>query len=350
MFNGTDDVSTAAAVQAASSFDRATVEAVVAVAERAPSIHNTQPWRWELRPEGLLLLADRARQLSVADPDGHSLLISCGAALALTELALQAAGWQVDAVRFPEPDDPDVLARFTPVARAEPDREITEQVDAALARFSDRRPFSSEELSADAVESIRAATDGDGVHVDFPMHPDQRVDLAVAVSWADRVERDDDEYIAEMKRWLRDPDVHSQDGVPIDVVPHVTAGHPRHTDVPLRDFEVGVTGRQLIISDVDERPLVAVILTAADLPADQLAAGEAMIRLMIRAHLLGLASCPLSQAVDLVAFRTRVKTLMGWQGLPQMMLRVGHPTQPAGVQPRTPRRAVSDVLLDVLAN
>jgi hypothetical protein len=37
-----------------------------------------------------------------------------------------------------------------------------------------------------------------------------------------------------------------------------------HTDAPLRDFEMGVTGRQLIERDVDERPLIAVVLTASD--------------------------------------------------------------------------------------
>jgi nitroreductase len=73
--------------------DRRATEAALAVAVRAPSIHNTQPWRWQLADGVLTLRADRSRQLAVADPDGHSLLISCGAALHLTELALRAAGW-----------------------------------------------------------------------------------------------------------------------------------------------------------------------------------------------------------------------------------------------------------------
>ena len=76
--------------------DRLSVEAALAVAVRAPSIHNTQPWAWRLDPDGLVLRADRTRQLAVADPDGHSLLVSCGAALHLTEIALEAQGWQLE--------------------------------------------------------------------------------------------------------------------------------------------------------------------------------------------------------------------------------------------------------------
>jgi nitroreductase len=74
-----------------------------------------------------------------------------------------------------------------------------------------------------------------------------------------------------------------------------------------------------------------------------------MMRLMIEAELLGLASCPLSQAVDLTAFRGRLQGLMGWTGYPQMMLRIGHPAETAQTTPRTPRRATSDVL-QVLTN
>jgi nitroreductase len=68
---------------------------------------------------------------------------------------------------------------------------------------------------------------------------------------------------------------------------------------------------------------------------------------MLEAELLGLGTCPLSQAVDLVAFRSRIRTLMGWQGLPQMMLRIGYPATGGPEPTRTPRRPVADVL-DVL--
>jgi nitroreductase len=71
--------------------DRTAAEDALAVAVRAPSIHNTQPWSWRLTPDRLVLRADRSRQLEVADPDGHSLLVSC-----LTELSLRAAGSRVE--------------------------------------------------------------------------------------------------------------------------------------------------------------------------------------------------------------------------------------------------------------
>jgi nitroreductase len=321
---------------------RAGIESIIAVANRAPSIHNTQPWSWHLSASRLCLRADRDRQLRVADPDGHSLLISCGAAVALTELGLRTLGRQVRTRLLPDPSDPDLVAEFT-LGAPEPtsDSEL-ELFGAARRRQSDRRPFSSRQVPSEAVEVLRAAAAAPGVHADFPVRDEQRVNLAVAVGWADRTETKDPEYLAEMNRWLRESDV-STDGIPAGAVPHVVPGQLRHTDVPLRDFEVGVSGRLLIERDVDERPLIAVLLTESDSATEQVRAGEAMMRLMLQAELLGLGTCPLSQAVDLVAFRNRIQTLMGWQGLPQMMLRIGYPV--GGAQPaRTPRRPVADVL------
>jgi hypothetical protein len=239
---------------AAGGLDRTTVEAALEVAVRAPSIHNTQPWLWRLDADGLSLRADRSRQLAVADPDGHSLLVSCGAAAYLTELALRGAGWRVETTLLPDTAEPDLLAVFRPVGREQPDDTTVGRIEAALRRRSDRRPFAAHPVTAEEVEALEAAIGTSGARVDFPAREDERIDLAVAVSWADRVERDDQAYLDEMNRWIHDPDVHAlADGVPVGAIPHVPADQPRHTDVPLRDFEVGVTGRQLIARDVDER-------------------------------------------------------------------------------------------------
>lgn len=329
-------------------FDPAGLQGVIATANRAPSIHNTQPWRWQLHADHLSLRADRDRQLRVADPDGHSLLISCGAALNLTELGLRALGWTVETRRLPDRGDPDLLAEFRISGPLQPAAREVELVAAARRRQSDRRPFQKQEVPPEAVEQLRGAADGPGAHADFPLRGEQRIDLAVAVSWADRTQSDDADYIAEMKRWVHDRDVHT-DGIPAAAIAHVPSGQARHTDVPLRDFEVGVSGRLLIDQDVDEHPLIAVVLTKSDSAVEQLQAGEAMMRLMLEAELLGLATCPLSQAVDLVAFRSRVRTLMGWQGIPQMMLRLGYPTSGDLRAARTPRRPVGDVL-DILGS
>jgi nitroreductase len=324
------------------SLDVAAVEAALGVAVRAPSIHNTQPWRFKLHDGVLAVRADRSRQLGVADPDGHSLLISCGAALALTELALRAAGWTVEVSRVPDSADPDLLAQLRAVGHTEPTQLDLDRLAASQRRRSERRPFRVGRPAEEVIERLRRAAASPGVFVHFPTRADEGLDLAVAVSSADRFQRKDADYLAEMARWTQQDDDYA-DGIPAATIPHLPEGQQRHTDIPVRDFELGVPGAQLIEAGIDEQPLLAVIFTSSDRASDRLQAGEAMMRLMVEAELTGLASCPLSQAVDMLTFRVRLQTLMNWTDYPQMMLRVGSP--PAGEPaPLTRRRPVTDIL------
>ena len=62
---------------------------LVWVAARAPSLHNTQPWRFKVLEDAIELYADYSRQLRT-DPIARELLISCGAALYGLRLAVRS--------------------------------------------------------------------------------------------------------------------------------------------------------------------------------------------------------------------------------------------------------------------
>lgn len=94
--------------------DRETLRGAIALATRAPSVHNTQPWRWVVGEESVHLYADWSRQLPATDPDGRDLLISCGAALHHLRVALAALGWATVVHRIPNPAEPSHLAAIEP--------------------------------------------------------------------------------------------------------------------------------------------------------------------------------------------------------------------------------------------
>jgi hypothetical protein len=66
---------------------------IVAAATRAPSIHNTQPWRFVAGPDRLDVYLDTERALPVLDPTGRQQIISCGSAVEFAVVALTAAGY-----------------------------------------------------------------------------------------------------------------------------------------------------------------------------------------------------------------------------------------------------------------
>lgn len=59
-----------------------TFRALVAEAALSPSVHNTQPTRWRLTPDGRVrVLEDTSRRLPIGDPEGRDLHVSHGAAV-----------------------------------------------------------------------------------------------------------------------------------------------------------------------------------------------------------------------------------------------------------------------------
>jgi nitroreductase len=315
------------------------LSAVVQIAERAPSVHNTQPWSWRAEGAHLELWADRDRWLPATDPDRHDMYLSCGAALRLARLGLDAAGWAYWVDRLPDRGEPDLLARIsvTGTVTRRPDAQTL--LDAALHRRSDRRPLDGSRIDDGTAESLRRAGRDFRVTVHLAQRAEEILDLAVVTGWSDSVERSLDDIKAELSRWVRADDA-SADGVPASAIPQ-SGEEPTHRTVPQRDFEAGVRGELQAgeASDADDRPLLAVLLTGSDSKIDQLRAGEALAELLIVAQRLGLSACPVSQPVDLPAGRARLRTLMGWEQHPQMVIRLGIPL--AGQQPPlTPRRAV----------
>src|SRR5688572_19511848 len=100
----------------------------------APSIHNTQPWRWRVAGSALDLYAEHDRQLPVTDPMGRLLTLSCGAALHHVRLAIAAEGWHTEVRRLPDAGDPDRLATLTLTDRAAPDPRVTRLEQAIMIR------------------------------------------------------------------------------------------------------------------------------------------------------------------------------------------------------------------------
>src|SRR5260370_36098745 len=103
---------------------------LIEVAARAPSVHNTQPWRFKVREHAIDLYCDRTRQL-LTDPAGREMLISCGAALYGLRLAVRSLGHLPEVAPHPAPARPGLLARVRlgrPVPAPPDQREMIEAV------------------------------------------------------------------------------------------------------------------------------------------------------------------------------------------------------------------------------
>ena len=181
---------------------RAVIQALVgaaSVAGYAPSIHNTQPWRWRVGGTRLDLFADRARALAVTDPDARLATLSCGAALQHARIALAAQGWRAVVTRIPDRTEPDHLAQLRVVGRAPVELQAVRRTHTIRQRHTDRRPVTGPPVGSDDLRAIVGAVQAEGgwLHI---LRPDQVLDLAAAVSHAQQAETADPAWQAEAYR------------------------------------------------------------------------------------------------------------------------------------------------------
>nr|WP_018587455.1 nitroreductase [Salinispora arenicola] len=324
-------------VNSMSQTDRALTTALAqaaATAGRAPSVHNTQPWRWRVLPDGLELRVVRDRQLTATDPEGRLLVLSCGAALHHARVALAAEGWRAVVERIPHADDPDLLARFTGLTQVGADPEAMHLVQCMRIRHTDRRPVSDEPIADAALDEITEAATADGVRLQL-LDRGQVLQLATAASQADTVESEDPQLRAELAYWTgRAGDV----GLPAAVLPE----SPPQTTVPGRDF--GRPGTLPVGSGHDQAAGYALLYGDEDEPVDWLRAGEALSAGWLTATRLGVSVVPLSGVVEVPGTRAALRGMLAGVGYPYLVLRMGLADPTHAGPPHTPRLGVDQVV------
>lgn len=252
--------------------DAEAMRAVLTLATRAPSVHNSQPWHWRVGPSSVNLYADSSRHLPRTDPDRRDMLLSCGAGLHHCTVALAAIGWRAKIHRLPDPSEPGHLAAVEVVAQSPGELDVT--LAAAIARRrTDRRTYS-----------------------------------AWPVPWGD---------IALMGARA------ARAGVML-----------RQTDLLPR----------LGDRTAQDNGVVVALGTEADDDLARLRAGEATSLVLLSATAMGLATCPMTDPLEIPETRAAVRDdVFGTSGHPQMLMRVGWAAVDADPLPSTPRRPLPEV-------
>ncbi len=312
--------------------DVTTLRTLLSAAAAAPSIHNTQPWRFRFDPHApaLEIRAAADRGLRHIDPAGRALHLSVGCALLNLRIAAAHSGREPAVRLLPRPDDPGLLARVRlggPPHSPEP----AGLYDALWRRRSSRLPYTDRRLPtglpAELVEA--ALTEGAGLVL-----PDaDGTDRLLRLTWeGEQRNRVDADRAEESRRWLRAPYV-SALGIP----PTAVGPQDYRERLPMRDFGAHRRTAALPARSFEVRPRLAVLTTQHDRRADWLRAGQALERVLLVATAHGLRASLLHQALEWPDLRTEL-TSPPEQGRRhvQMVLRLGYGPEGAA----TPRRTV----------
>jgi nitroreductase len=274
------------------------VEDAVSSAGWAPSILNSQPWRFRAAGTHIDVFTVPERAPSLLDTDGREVLLSVGAALLNLRLALGAAGYAVTIEPVPS------------------------QLDARLAATV--RVVGSATLTPVEGGHLEAIT---GLH---------RKVVTGAISEADRTQRYDAELVDDSTLWTVERSGREGVGIPTELL----GPAPSDPKALVRDFAFGRRVGDRPRADFEKSALLAALLTSRDERADWLRGGMALERVLLTATARGLSVGLLSQATEVPDLRRLVHDPMSAWRHPQIILRLGFGETP----PPPPRLPLHEIL------
>src|SRR5215470_10492638 len=320
--------------------DPRTVRSALTLASRAPSLNNSQPWRWRLAPSSLHLYADFDRQLAIVDPTGRELVISCGAILHHARVAFGSLGWRLHVHRLPNPAEPGHLAALEFSRPPEVDEQAVRLANAASTRHSDRRPYLLDRVPDELLGQLIAAAEAEHGSLTIVSSEAHRRDLILALAQVNAMQRTDPAYRAELAAWAGRSHV-AKEGVPAS---NLRAPDPFGRSVLGRDFTPAGSGG-LVSAPIDDGAVFAVLSTELDDRGSWLRAGEALSAVLLDATAAGLATCALSQVAESQLARNLVRSgVLTGMGEPQVALRIGWPITAEFPAPLTQRRSFEEVV------
>ena len=300
---------------------------LIGVAVRAPSPHNTQPWRFGVSGDAIELYADASRQLLV-DPDGREMLISCGAALFGLRLAVRSLGHRPRVELLPRSAAHRPLARVrlgpaAPLTGAE-----RKMLTAVPHRHTHRGPFAAEPLPAGLFAQLRDDARAEGATLTEIEHGPAHQELMAIVAASARRQDRDPRSRAETRLWSHEASCQARDGVPALAFPAVSSH--RAGRLPQRDFDLG-RGLGLLSAGGPVPPVTAVLVTQGDGEEEWLQAGQALFRLLLHAASQWVFASLNTQPLEDAAIRSLIRNRLALAGSPQMLLALGvsrtaHPT------------------------
>ncbi|MER7281869.1 nitroreductase [Dactylosporangium sp. NPDC000244] len=303
--------------------------AAVGDAVWAPSIHNSQPWRFRWTNDGAYVLLDERRRLAVCDADGRMARISCGAAAYNMRLGLAVSGLPARH-RFVSGSALLYLWPAQPRPPTPMERRLHWQI---TRRHTNRGPFADTPVSPGLPQQLADAARREGGWLDFVAGERALTALAELIRIADAELRANSEYGAELRAWTICAN-HAVEGIG----PYAAGAAPHPAEILTRR-DYGGPGRE-VTRDLSRHPVVAVLGVLGDGPEDAIRVGMALQCVLLTAADLGLATAMYSQPIEVPATRERIRRAIDRIHDPQLVLRFGY----APTTCYTNRRPVTDVI------
>ncbi len=310
-------------------------EVLLQAAVAAPSMHNTQPWRYRFDGNTIEVFRDRARELPAEDPDGRMLHLSLGAACFNLRVAAAHLGLGSAVRHVVDPARTELVAEVELSKENPPAPDLADLYESIPSRRTNRNPYLDTRLPDDVRARLGAVAATEGTVLEWISDPVRLHWLRMTIADADTEDGWDATRTAERRLWVGGE--RDGEGVPASAL----GPRPHGRNAPVRDLAATPDDARRPGADFEQDPQLAVLSTRRDGPAEWLRAGQSLERVLLEATKHGVASSLLNQAIEHRQLRWLVRDPLGSWPRPQAIIRFGY----GAPVPPTPRRPIADVLL-----
>lgn len=301
----------------------------------APSSHNSQPWKFNVTKDEILVFADKSRWLQVADADQRELYQSLGCALENLIVAAEHFGYNCSVLYFPGQEDLVAKVVLQPAATSSGQSRL---FSAILSRQTNRHPYEPRAIAKADLETVKSlASDADAGNADATIFI--TADSAVKRGFLDLVvqanekQYSDVDYKSELGHWLGQG------------VMGPTGMRAKMAQLAVVFLDMGPQQTEKDAELINSTTYLGFIGTANNDSISSLKAGRTLERFWLAATSLGLSLHPMSQALEVRQTKANLTALLPDEaGMAQVQqaFRLGYArAEPA----HSTRRPLQDVMI-----
>ena len=261
----------------------------------APSIHNTQPWKFSVDRGRVGLFADRTRWLAAADPDQRDLRMSLGCVLENLLVAARHYGYAPQVTYAPRAGSPDFVAMVDLSRKQAGGTRHDASLEALKRRRTTYGRNEARTVTAPLLASLARACHENGTVLYISGDPAVRSAAAQIFREASAHQLADPKYRAEAARWLRAGEY----GLPRAMRAIGRTGLPQLERALEKEAAM-----------IESAPYFAVVLSSSDDPVAQLRAGQAFERVWLEATASRVGLRPASAMCQVEAMKARLARLV----------------------------------------
>lgn len=315
---------------------------MVGYAMKAPSGHNTQPWKFRLTDNAIDVYPDFNCSLPVVDENHRELYISLGAAVENLCIAMHEFGYHEDvSILTDDEGEYYVHVEFEKVEKTYSDPLFVQ----IAKRQTNRKVYAGRKLYGDTLKVLNGISLENDVHFYFYKNGEEEFNLLKEFIYrGNEAQMNDNDFKNELTSWIRlnKKQVElNRDGLTYAVMGSPSV--PEWIGKPIMKHVLNPnTQNKSDEKKINSSSHLVLFTTSNNTPLEWIYLGRSLERFLLETTLLGVANAYLNQPCEVKALADEMRTKLSINGeYPTLLVRIGY----ASPMPYSPRKDISKLII-----